>query len=266
MLGAKWDSIASKWYIQLDGITGKCAKTGNAISAFARWDPRIPKTSVSAPLFTSPEGLQKKQVIARSMSSSDSSSSSDVSPKRKKVAKKKVMKVSSPRRSIKTNKYNEEDEDSCGETNDVPVSGNQRKFLAKSSLHRVRSKGAIRVKDEEDLHTISDNEELLPSEDEMPPSKKQKLRETSVDEDADSFIVEDEELSPSDAETLLREKVTIGKRCYGCRAVEVPHVCSVSDCFKDACVMHVIICKYCKKAFCNDHGKSRQHDCNGQKK
>jgi hypothetical protein len=206
ILGAKWDNIGLKWYIQLDASRGKCARTGNPISSFARWDPRVPKPVSSSPAFKSPESVRRMQHAADVIEvSSDSDRSSEVSPKR-------------------------------------------RKNLINRSPARPR--------------VCEDEDEGMP--------KSKKLKRTpnvvSSDDEGDSFIVDEEELSPSDIQALEKEKLTIGRRCYGCAALDVPHVCAVEDCFKDSCVMHVVICKACKNSFCDDHGKSKHHDCKGRGK
>lgn len=210
ILGAKWDSIGLKWYIQLDATNSKCARTGNPISAFARWDPRVPRPLSSSPAFNSPESVRKMQRVADVVVvSSDSEDSSEVSPKR-------------------------------------------TRMLVKKSPARMRSREGA-------------------TEDELPKLKKAKkaveaVEVVSSDEDGDSFIADEEELSHSELQTLENERLTVGKRCYGCAALDVPHVCAVRDCFKDSCVMHVVICKSCKGTFCDDHGKLKHHDCKGRVK
>ena len=81
LLGARWDCVTSKFYVQLDDNTGKCVKTGNATSTFARWVPRIPEVSAAATAFTSSESLKSEQVAeqlpALSACSVESESSSD---------------------------------------------------------------------------------------------------------------------------------------------------------------------------------------------
>lgn len=205
ILGAKWDNLALKWYIQLDLSTGKCAKTGNPISAFARWDPRHAKPSLPTPSFTSPESIKKHQSVVTISVSSDSDSSSNASPK---------IKIKKEKKSPKKLRVREDSEDDS---------------------------------------------------DTLPPTKKPKMPTVSHDDDEDSFIAEEEELSPSEVQTLEQERLTVGKRCYGCAALDVPHVCGVEDCFKDSCVMHVIVCKFCKNTFCDDHGRAKNHECKGRK-
>ncbi len=153
LLGARWDSISLKWYVQLDG-RGKCTRTGNPLSAFARWDPRIPRPASSSPAFNAPESDRRIHRVADDIDiSSDSERSSDVSSKSR---KKLVM-----QRSHTHSRVREDEVEDCPKL---------KKFKRTPNV-------------------------------------------ASSDEDGDSLIAGEEDLSPVSPQASEEERFTVGIRC-----------------------------------------------------
>lgn len=215
-----------------------CIKTGNPVSSFARWDPavnpRVPSRISSAPRPPSPFSEEAGAASVSSSSSSEEESYDFVKKSKKKAP------------------VESEDSDSVS-AGAAPVlkTAGKRIVTTRQRNEDIKFVFPKKIKKEDD-----DDDDIIKR---RRPAKK-------LDDDVDSFVVSDEENTPSVAATLEREKFSVGKHCYGCASFDVPNTCAVEECNNLACVLHVCSCRVCKLKFCADHAKPKLHSCFDVKK
>lgn len=284
--GAKWDPTMIKWYVPIDPLTGNCVRSNLPVEAFARWDTKLaPAPVATAPAFTSPESVKKATSKAKGASlpptgsedTSDDHSSSDESS----VIVKRGKSISPSRRRNppKNSKkavpfFEEECDESDNEGEDANIKkGKEQRSLKSDELEHgwedyedseeepaIMKGGKKRLSKTVDPNHRSPLKKPKITTVSSKPLSTTKIKSESSD-DEDSFIVHDEILTLSDHETLEKEKATVGKKCYGCSSYGVDHICAVADCERNACILHINWCKACNKELCDDHLKTKLHEC-----